>query len=136
MASLPPLPFTLLNQTIPLCVPITTTACTAGTKRSFEQSKYRYEGLSSATEAISQQEVNNKVFLCVPDFEENVGNEEQNSIQSNKTNVECTETNVWTNNIYFDNTYIEEEENSKNVIYNDSELKNDDGSVSLRCLNS
>ena len=72
----------------------------------------------------------------MPDFEENVGNEEQNSIQSNKTNVECTETNVWTNNIYFDNTYVEEDENSKSVIYNDSELENDDSLVSLPSVNS
>ena len=80
--------------------------------------------------------MNNNDFSCVPDFEENVGNEEQNSIQSNKTNVECTETNVWTNNIYFDNTYVEEDENSESVIYNDSELENDDGSVSLPSVNS
>ena len=89
-----------------------------------------------ATEAISRREVNNHDFSCVPDFEENVGNEEQNSIQSNKTNVECTETNVWKNNIYFDNTYVEEDENSESVIYNDSELENDDGSVSLPSVNS
>ena len=72
----------------------------------------------------------------MPDFEEFFWNEEQNSIQSNKTNVECTETNVWTNNIYFDNTYVEEDENSESVIYNDSELENDDGSVSLPSVNS
>ena len=89
-----------------------------------------------ATEAISRREVNNSDFSCVPDFEENVGNEEQNSIQSSKTNVEYTETNVWKNNIYFDNTYVEEDENSESVIYNDSELENDDGSVSLPSVNS
>ena len=72
----------------------------------------------------------------MPDFEENVGNEEQNSIQSNKTNVECTETNVWTNNIYFDNTYVEDDENSESVIYYDSERDNDDGSVCLPSVNS
>ena len=80
--------------------------------------------------------MNNNDFSCVPDFEENVGNEEQNSIQSNKTNVEYTKTNVWTNNIYFDNTYVEEEENSESVIYNDSELENNDGLVSLPSINS
>ena len=89
-----------------------------------------------ATEAISRREVNNHDFSCVPDFEENVGNEEQNSIQSNMTNVECTESNVWKNNIYFDNTYVEEDENSESVIYNDSELENDDGLVSLPSVNS
>ena len=72
----------------------------------------------------------------MPDFEENNGNEERNSIQSSKTNVECTEPNVWTNNFYFDNTYVEEDENSESVIYNDSELENDDGSVSLPSVNS
>ena len=80
--------------------------------------------------------MNNNDFSCVPDFEENVGNEEQNSIQSNKTNVECTETNVWKNHIYFDNTYVEEDENSESVIYNDSELENNDGLVSLPSINS
>ena len=37
---------------------------------------------------------------------------------------------------YFDNTYVEEDENSESVIYNDSELENGDGSVSLPSVNS
>ena len=38
--------------------------------------------------------------MYVPDLGGNDGNEEQSSIQSNKPNVECTETNVRKNNIY------------------------------------
>ena len=62
--------------------------------------------------------------------------QEQNSIKINKTHVECTGATVGEKDKFLIDTYLKEEENSKDVNNFDSEIDNDDETGSLPSINS
>ena len=64
------------------------------------------------------------------------GNWKTSNAKFHKSQVECTGSTIWQNDNFWINTYLEDEDNSKDVNTYDSEMDNDDRTGSLPSVNS